>query len=289
MKRLFAILLLPGLLFCFSCKKENADAHGPEHQNTLPTEPGQLKVMSFNIRQMTTETNSFDHWAVRAGACRDMVIDQQPSIIGLQELAKTQWDYMYGTLNAYGYEGLALVDYKNSILYKKDVLQLLDTGIFWLSDTPDVSSISWDNYERYVRWAVVRVIATGTTFFFINTHLGLTTASRDSAMKLIKKRLPKVNPSNLPVVFLADFNTHETDAVFDIIRGTMVSTREVAPITDQVKTYNGWNLPKNTPYVCDHIWITNGIQCSEYRTVTKAYDGHTLISDHFPVYAIIKF
>ncbi len=289
MKRLIALLALPGLLFCFSCGKENADVHGPEHQNTLPTEPGQIKVISFNIRQMTTESRAFDHWAVRAGACRDMVIDQQPSIIGLQELAQTQWEYMYGTLARYGYEGVALQDYKNSIMYKSDVMELLSTGIFWLSDTPDVPSISWDNFERYVRWAIMRVKATGVVFFFINSHLGLTTASRDSAMKLIKKRLPKVNPENLPVVFVADFNTVETDAIFDGIRSTMVCTREVAPISDQIKTYNGWNLEKNTPYVCDHIWITNGIQCSEYRTVTKSYDGHTLISDHYPVYSIIKF
>ena len=243
-KHFFLFPLL--LLVLLSCQKE-------EPKNNHPNlGPGQLKVMTFNIRGTTTEDDAFNNWGMRAGACRDMIIDQQPSIVGFQELVATEWKYMSGTLASHGYVGAPVDDPMNSFMYRPDELEVLSEGFFWLSDTPDKSSTSWDGYVRYVHWAVMKVLSSGQEFFYINTHFGLTTASRKSAMTLIQKR------------------------------------REVAPITDDVKTYNAWGNEAKA-YQCDHIWITNTIKCSEYKTVTQWYDGHKYVSDHFPVYSIIEF
>lgn len=272
---MFPILLL-------ACHKE-------EPKNNHPNlSPGQLKVMTFNIRATTTEDDAFNNWGMRAGACRDMMIDQQPSLVGFQEIVATQWKYMTGTLAAYGYVGVTDKDINDSFLYRPDELELLSDGVFWLSDTPDISSMSWDGYVRYVHWAVMKILSTGQEFFYMNTHLGLTTASRKSAMTLIKKRMSQLNTGNLPVVLMADFNTHADDSVFEGIREMMDCTREVAPLTDDLKTYNAWGNEKKA-YVCDHIFITNTVTCSEYKTVTQWYDGHKYVSDHYPVYSIIQF
>lgn len=280
-KKLFFIFTL--LLFAlFSCKKE-------EPKNNHPNlSPGQIKVMTFNIRGTTTEDDAFNNWGMRAGACRDMIIDQQPSIVGFQELVTTEWKYMSGTLSSHGYVGAPVDDPMNSFLYRPDELEMLSHGVFWLSDTPDKSSMSWDGYVRYVHWAVMKVLSSGQEFFYINTHFGLTAASRKSAMTLIRKRIKTLNPGNLPVVWTADFNTLGTDAIFDGIREEMSLTREVAPITDDVKTYNAWGNEAKA-YLCDLIWITNTVKCLEYKTVTQWYDGHKYVSDHFPVYSIIEF
>lgn len=270
------------LLVLLSCQKE-------EPKNNHPNlGPGQLKVMTFNIRGTTTEDDAFNNWGMRAGACRDMIIDQQPSIVGFQELVVTEWKYMSGTLASHGYVGAPVDDPMNSFMYRPDELEVLSEGLFWLSDTPDKSSTSWDGYVRYVHWAVMKVLSSGQEFFYINTHFGLTTASRKSAMTLIQKRIKLLNTNNLPIVMMADFNTNATDSVFEGIRESMVCTREVAPITDDVKTYNAWGNEAKA-YQCDHIWITNTIKCSEYKTVTQWYDGHKYVSDHFPVYSIIEF
>ena len=280
-KNLFFIFTL--LLFAlFSCKKE-------EPKNNHPNlSPGQIKVMTFNIRGTTTEDDAFNNWGMRAGACRDMIIDQQPSIVGFQELVTTEWKYMSGTLSSHGYVGAPVDDPMNSFLYRPDELEMLSHGVFWLSDTPDKSSMSWDGYVRYVHWAVMKVLSSGQEFFYINTHFGLTAASRKSAMTLIRKRIKTLNPGNLPVVWTADFNTLGTDAIFDGIREEMSLTREVAPISDDVKTYNAWGNEAKA-YLCDLIWITNTVKCLEYKTVTQWYDGHKYVSDHFPVYSIIEF
>lgn len=279
-KHFFLFPLL--LLVLLSCQKE-------EPKNNHPNlGPGQLKVMTFNIRGTTTEDDAFNNWGMRAGACRDMIIDQQPSIVGFQELVATEWKYMSGTLASHGYVEAPVDDPMNSFMYRPDELEVLSEGVFWLSDTPDKSSTSWDGYVRYVHWAVMKVLSSGQEFFYINTHFGLTTASRKSAMTLIQKRIKLLNTNNLPIVMMADFNTHATDSVFEGIRESMVCTREVAPITDDVKTYNAWGNEAKA-YQCDHIWITNTIKCSEYKTVTQWYDGHKYVSDHFPVYSIIEF
>ena len=279
-KQFFLFPLL--LLVLLSCQKE-------EPKNNHPNlGPGQLKVMTFNIRGTTTEDDAFNNWGMRAGACRDMIIDQQPSIVGFQELVATEWKYMSGALASHGYVGAPVDDPMNSFMYRPDELEVLSEGVFWLSDTPDKSSTSWDGYVRYVHWAVMKVLSSGQEFFYINTHFGLTTASRKSAMTLIQKRIKLLNTNNLPIVMMADFNTHATDSVFEGIRESMVCTREVAPITDDVKTYNAWGNEAKA-YQCDHIWITNTIKCSEYKTVIQWYDGHKYVSDHFPVYSIIEF
>ena len=276
--KLFPLLLLA----LVACKKEEAKNNHPN------LSPGQLKVMTFNIRATTTEDDAFNNWGMRAGACRDMIIDQQPSIVGFQELVATQWKYMTGMLTSHGYVGVTDEDIMDSFMYRKEELELLSDGVFWLSDTPETSSVSWDGYVRYVHWAVMKVLSTGEKFFYMNTHLGLTTASRRSAMTLIKKRIGQLNTDNLPVVIMADFNTHAGDSVFEGIRETMVCTREESPVTDELKTYNAWGNEAKA-YVCDHIFVTNTVKCLEYKTVTQWYDGHKYVSDHYPVYSIIEF
>lgn len=273
--------LLP-LLALAACNKEEPKNNHPD------LSPGQLKVMSFNIRATTTEDDAFNNWGMRAGACRDMIIDQQPSIVGFQELVATQWKYVTGTLTSHGYVGVSIDDPMNAFMYRPDELEMLSEGVFWLSDTPDKSSMSWDGYVRYVHWAMMKVLSSGQEFFYINTHFGLTAPSRKSAMTLINRRMPTLNPDNLPVVMMADFNTPATDTVFDGIRETMSCTREVAPVTDDLKTYNAWGNEVKA-YICDHIFITNTMKCHEYKTVTQWYDGHKYVSDHYPVYSIIEF
>lgn len=292
MKRFFVVLsfFIAPLLFS-ACQKHEEESDWKKTEiKSLKLAPGELKVMSFNIRQHTTEKNAFNHWSLRAPACVQMVWDQQPTLLGLQEMTETQWMYMFGLLESNGYAGIATQDIRNSFLYKQDVLEVVSHGLFWLSDTPEVSSLCWDGYERTARWAVMRIIATGQQFFYVNTHSALTVTARGSCINLIKKRIKMYNAENLPVVMVGDFNAVTEESSFDSIRQALLNTRDIAPITDYLDTYNGWDLPTNTPYVCDHIWISNeGIACSEYKTVTKAYDGHKLISDHYPVYSMLQF
>lgn len=287
MRKLIPLFLLVLLSLAACQKKEPTLEELYPDQNTQPG-PGQIKVMSFNIRGNNDNDGAFNHWALRAGACRMMIQVQKPDLVGFQEITDTQWGYVDGVLPKDGYVGVGVIDKKNAFYYNPERLEVERSGVFWLTKTPDVPSEASDGYERYVYWASIRILATGQRFFYMNTHFALSTDGRTLGINVIRQRLPLLNTEKLPVIFNGDFNTHSTDKVFDYIRETMSSTRDIAPITDDVKTYNAWGN-ENKAYECDHIWISNTLSCPEYRTVTVPYEGHTYISDHFPVYSIIQF
>ncbi len=287
MKKLLPFLMLLLLLGPVSCKKELTPEERYPEQNTQPGS-GQIKVMTFNVRQKNDNDGAFNHWAVRAVACSMMIQVQKPDLLGMQEVHNSQWDYFNAVLPEYGYVGVGAIDKKNAFFYWADRLEVERSGAFWLTKTPDVPSNASDGYERYVYWASIKILATGQRFFFMNTHFALTSDARTMGVNVIKQRLPLVNTENLPVILMGDFNTISTDRVFNSLKETMSSTRDIAPITDDVKTYNAWG-DDSRAYECDHIWISNTLSSPEYRTVTVPYDGHTFVSDHFPVYSIIQF
>lgn len=283
MKKFLFVSLTVLLVGLASCQKPEDD--GKVH-TTLPK--GQLKVMSFNIRGITNEVEMWNNWAIRAGSVRDMLIDQKASVIGMQELENVQLAYITGVLEPRGYTVIGDESPKNPIVFLDEDLDILDFGLFWQSATPDRESDCWDGYSRNVRWAVFEMKATGDRFFFVNCHMGLTGEARNKGMALVHKRIRQYNTDNLPVIMVGDFNTPATDGVFQETRSTMDNAREIAPVTDDGETYNAWGDEEKFNLI-DMVWLSRDIECLEYHRVTKAYDGHHLVSDHYPVYSIIKF
>lgn len=290
MKKISFIFVLTITLASVACQKHQDDKPIiPKEKISSGLVPGEVKIMSFNIRGYTNEEDVRNMWSMRAGAVREMFYDQKASIIGLQECSDgTEWPYVAGVMTPRGYACLSSDDTQNSILYLEAELELVETGVFWQSDSPDKASECWDGYARIVRWAVFRIKATGSSFFYVDTHLGLTPESRIKAMTLIQRRISTYNVENLPVVLTADCNTVSEDSVFDTIKTTMVNARDVAAITDRLNTYNAWGNEQKAGII-DHIWLSNTLSPSIYMTVTKQYDGHKLVSDHYPVYTIVKF
>lgn len=255
-----------------------------------------LTVMSFNVRQShAKEVRESDSWPNRKEACLEMLKTRRPDLVGFQEAQfKGQWSWLRDTLaSEYGSYGLGRRNGADKgecmgILYRKDKLELLDSGTFWQSETPDTPSSCFDDInERSVSWAVFRILKNGKKFFFVNTHMGLSDNSRSKGMEVILKRLPELNPESLPVIITGDFNTTPGNFIFKELRTTMDDSRDVAPVTDRLNTYNAWGNGKKA-VVIDHIWISKGLKCLEYHTDTAPYGGHELISDHYPVYTIIK-
>lgn len=255
-----------------------------------------LTVMSFNVRQShAKEVRESDSWTNRKEACLEMLKTRRPDLVGFQEAQyKGQWSWLRDTLESeYGSYGLGRRNGADKgecmgILYRKDKLELLDSGTFWQSETPDTPSSCFDDInERSVSWAVFRILKNGKKFFFVNTHMGLSDNSRSKGMEVILKRLPELNPESLPVIITGDFNTTPGNFIFKELRTTMDDSRDVAPVTDRLNTYNAWGNGKKA-VVIDHIWISKGLKCLEYHTDTAPYGGHELISDHYPVYTIIK-
>lgn len=256
-----------------------------------------LTVMSFNVRQShAKEARRSDNWPNRKEACLEMLKTRRPDLVGFQEAQyKGQWSFFRDSLSSeYGSVGIGRdngVDKgeTSGFLYKTSVLTLLDSGTFWVSETPDVPSKSFDEkYNRSLTWGLFKVNRSGKRFYYFNTHLGLTWRSQKEGIEMIVGKMREINPEGLPLIFSGDLNTDISSKAFDSLKPIMLNSRDVAPVTDYIPTYNAWGN-KQKERIIDFIWITPDIKCLEYHTDTNPYGGHELISDHYPISVKIAF
>ena len=253
-----------------------------------------FKLMSFNVRYKNTDDDKAGHgWEKRSKGVYEMLSVQKPLVMGVQECL---WTQRYGILmNTKGYEtvGVGRNDGAESgeamlIFYQKDSIEVLKSGTFWLSATPDVPGVKgWDAAcVRTCTWARLKHKRIGKEFFYFNTHLDHKgKVARSEEMKLIQKKMSELNTDGLPCVFTADFNTDENDVIFDDIKKVMRSARVEAPVSDNHASYNGFG---NSSGKIDHIWYS-GFDVAEFKTVSSSYAGVSYISDHNPIYAIFSF
>lgn len=257
----------------------------------------ELKIMSFNVRTQTDGDKDEKAWDYRKDACVALIKDQMPTIIGFQEADYTnQWKYLKDQLTKeYDGYGVNRDNGKESgsgeamgILYNKSVVQKLDGGTFWLSETPDTPSKGFGaNYNRNATWGLFKHKSTGKTFYYINTHLDhQVSTAQIEGMKLISKHFEEYKET-YPLFLTGDLNIKSDNVAIDPIEDYMYNAREVAPLplTDFNTTYNGYTKNKNS--IIDHIYCSDYLQVVEYHTINEDY-GVPFVSDHYPVYAIIK-
>ena len=105
-----------------------------------------MKVLSYNVLCYGCENHS---WFDRKNDVVAIVRERKPDIFGLQE---AHWDWMQVFINCfpeYNYVGVGRDDGKKEgefspVFYRKDKFDLLDSGHFWISETPDKPSFGWD-------------------------------------------------------------------------------------------------------------------------------------------------
>ena len=114
--------------------------------------------MSFNIRCTNVGR---DTWEDRIGIVTDTMVNSKADSIGVQEATPEWMATLKETLTDYDYVGVARDDGKNqgeysAVFYLKDKYNLIDSGNFWLSETPETPSLGWDaGCNRVCTWAVL--------------------------------------------------------------------------------------------------------------------------------------
>lgn len=250
----------------------------------------EIKVMSYNIRLSsgTIEADSIYHWEHRKQASLELMHQEQPTVFGLQEACPDQMDYMVENLPEYGYIGVGRDDGKRkgefmSIFYKKDEVELIDGGTFWLSETPDQVTKGWDAAcFRTCTWTILKKKDTGKKFVYLNTHLDHKgQKARKESIKLIVAKAEELTGGKLPVFITADFNSPTTNEIFKPMQDAMLDARVEAPTTDERGTLNCWGT---TPpgVVIDHIFF-RGAEAQKFEVLRDKDYGAPYVSDHYPV------
>lgn len=266
---------------------------------------GGLRVMSYNIR-LGVANDGPNTWELRKAATTEMLRTIQPAVFGVQEAYTFQLEYIAETCPWYKFVGVGRDDGKDSgehmsVVYDNRVLELLDWGTYWLSETPDVPSFGWDAAcRRTATWVLFKVRKGGKKFFFVNTHLDHKgVVARREGLAMLHRRISAMNPDNYPMVLTGDFNVLPDNEGLTGIGQLMKSARFSAKKADAIGSYNGFGKAgesESAPTLdkaydgllpIDYIYYS-GYKCKEFRVVNQTFAGVPYISDHYPVYADLK-
>lgn len=298
MKKIFILLSIVMLVSGCGDKEDQAPPTPPASKYQKYAKENEIKIMSFNVRTSAMDKNTPNHWDNRKEACIALIKDHRPSIIGLQEAVySAQWVWIKEQLqDDYDGYGVNRQTGKESgggecpgILYDKSVIKKIEVGTFWLSETPDTPSKGWDaNYYRTATWGLFEHIPTGKQFFFINTHLDHESKTAQiEGMKLISKKFEEYK-GKMPLFLTGDLNIDSYHEALDVIKSYMNNARNRANRTDSYGTTNSFESDSKSKKI-DHIYYNKELKNPvEYCTIRDPYNDVKFVSDHYPIYAIIK-
>lgn len=252
-----------------------------------------LRVISYNIRYTgERESDGDNHWDYRRVASINMVREERPAVMGVQEALAPQLQFMADNLPEYGHVGVGRDDGKSAgehmaIFFLKDAVELEDWGTFWLSATPEEVSMGWDAVcYRTCTWALMRNKATGKSFAVMNTHLDHRgVEARQQSMLLIAAKIKELIPADMPVVLTGDFNSTTESEIYAPLKSILRDARQTATESDHRGTFNGWGRSLS---VIDHIFV-RGMEADRFTVLCDRNYGAAYISDHYPIAVDVRF
>lgn len=263
----------------------------------------EISVMSYNIRYGSANGGKRS-WKNRRAILVELMRMQKADLIGVQEALKFQLDEIRKELPIYGEIGAGRDDGKTSgeyaaILYKTERFDVVESGTFWFSDTPDAAgSKSWGNrIPRICSWAFLVDKGTNKCVYIYNLHLDH--LSQNSRKKSVELLIDKIccREFKCPVIITGDFNVNERNPVIRILKGLIpVEKSGFVPFVDVFRkihpktfggTYNFFIGLRFGPRI-DYIFATPDLRVIDVQIVRTSFDG-MYPSDHFPIDANLRY
>jgi len=173
----------------------------------------EIKVMTFNIRRGSWI------WGWDITKRKDRIIDIINSydldVVCLQEALEFQYKDIQEALTEFDSYGVGRGDEKSKgefcpIFYRKDRFELVGSGTFWYSNTPDeAGSKGWGNWvPRICSWVLLK---DGDKIFYVyNTHLPyFSNTARAKSISLL------IDKAEYPFIIVGDFNVDINSPVME--------------------------------------------------------------------------
>ena len=259
---------------------------------TVPAEGmragGTVRVMSYNLDADTTTAGK------RAPGMLSIIRACDPDSIGVQE-ARSVWVTQFRReLREYSRVGVS-ADGANPagdpfgtyIYYKTDKYNVIDSGTFWLSRTPDEPSKYSEDVDcnRTCCWAILEDKQTGFRYVHLNSHLDwMDEKATAYQMEMIRKQIVVFEDMGLPVFATGDYNTDEGSAVYQLMlkQESIGDAKSEAAETMSMGTYPHYgDNDVTTQKPIDFCFVTRKLMTvNRYRVVDDKYEGN-YVSDHF--------
>lgn len=283
----------------------------------------ELRVGTFNVRyDNPADREQGDDWETRLPVIASIIGFVDYDIVGCQEVLDHQLVEMRQQLSEYNDVGVGRDDGKTEgeyapIFYKKDKFTLLDSGVFWLSETPDRPSVGWDAaLPRICTYAHLEDVETGKRLWYFNLHMDhVGKQAREESSKMVVDRIRDMLDEKEIAILTGDFNVDQDNPIYQLLDGSDIlsdSYRIAKKRHAWNGTFNAFDGQLFTESRIDHVFVTNQIQVEHYAVLTESYrrpkkvsneikkgdfpeelsfeeyESH-LPSDHFPVVVRISF
>ncbi|TMV48993.1 endonuclease/exonuclease/phosphatase family protein [Paenibacillus mesophilus] len=261
-----------------------------------------LSVMTFNLRfnNPRDEGNSWEH---RKDAAAEIFARYKPTVAGTQE-------GLYGMLADLGHR---LSEYEwvgegrnggrenefNAIFYRKDEVEAVDWGQFWLSELPDgPMEKSWGTtHFRICTWALFRFRAEpGPCFLHYNTHLDHSSQqAREKGSRLLSERLAEHRRrTGLPAILTGDMNAEPDNPAIAFLSGKLEVDGVRCALHDAYeaageepgRSFHGF-AGGDEGQPIDYVFASPEVRIEGVRIIRDRMDN-LYPSDHYPVLAKAK-
>ena len=300
------------LTAAFSCTKPEQEDDGTtpgtgggttiEVPEELADLPDTIRIGSYNLR--VTTDSGINSWEQRRDRLVQSIADNDFDVFGVQEaditiqsdlpnlLRAAGLNYNYRFFSPYNQAGSG--DKAQGIFYKSPEFTLQNWQFFWVSDTPDESTVNdtggSGSYRRGGCCAVMRDNSReNLRFFFMVTHGHLNSGTNEKYADVYEEQEKRFNTENLPSILVGDLNAVPTSNTSSVLRTYWEDSFMYLPDdkkTGPSGTYNGFDHNKNmeTARRIDYIYFRgDDIEPLEYVCNDALYDGE-FASDHFPIY-----
>jgi endonuclease/exonuclease/phosphatase family metal-dependent hydrolase len=252
-----------------------------------------LVVASYNLRYHTPNDGA-NAWPNRKEMVKNLVRYHEFDLFGTQEGLRPQLDDL-AELAEFAFVGKGRDDGKaagehSAIFYRKDRFRPMQSGDFWLSQTPDRPSLGWDATccNRICSWARFKDLATDREFYFFSAHFDHQgVEARRQSGKLMVEKIREI-AGNAPVVFAGDLNstpdTEQVQTLQTFLRDAFLVS--AAPPYGPAGTFNGFKADAPLENRIDYVFVSKDIRVLKYGVLTDQLQGR-YPSDHLPVVAKI--
>jgi len=254
----------------------------------------ELSVLSLNIR-LDVASDAPHTWESRLPLITAFLGEIEPDLVGLQEAQHHQLSGLLEENSEFASIGVGRDDGKtkgeySAILYRTDRFVSLESGTFWLSDTPEkIASKTWgNNITRICTWSRFNLVGTGENFYLYNTHFDHQSqeARENSATLILERIADRAHPGD-PVILTGDFNADESNPAITTLTNDITDTfRSANPEATDVGTFHGFTS-KVRPDKIDYIF-TSGALTTTHATIHRPRPDGLYLTDHEPVSAVLS-
>ncbi len=248
-----------------------------------------ITVATYNIRY-DNKNDGINTWPNRKENVKALIRFHEFDIFGTQEGLRNQLNDIV-ELNEFAFLGAGRDDGKeagehSAIFYRKDRFNVLQSGNFWLSETPDKPGKGWDATccNRICSWAKFSDLNTKKVFYFFSVHFDHQgVEARRQSGKLMVAKIREI-AKNEPVILVGDFNsTPETEQIQHI--QTLLSDAHnvtATPPYGPEGTFNSFKFDAPMDKRIDYIFVSKPFNVLKYGVLTDANEQR-YPSDHQPV------